>query len=129
MMEFAIIGLISIPVTLGLPFATALITSTPPPGPIMAKSPRGRSTLATDGAADIRLFFQLNPDVSGRPVYIGVAEAFCSQRAGSTFMIAVVASASITTYRPPSCVLTSMREMAFQREYSIHLGSRNTPLA
>src|SRR5947209_18795126 len=102
----AMVGLISIPVTLGLPLATARITSTPPPGPIMAKSPRGRSTLATEGAADIRLFFQLKPDVSGRPVYIGVGEPFCPQRAGSTFMLAVVASASITTYRPPSCVLT-----------------------
>src|SRR6185437_5925249 len=118
------IGLISIPVTLGLPLATARITSTPPPGPMMANSPCGRSTFATEGAADMRLFFQLKPDWAGKPVLVGVGEPSWSQRDGSAFMMAVVASASITTYLPPSCVLISIREMAFHRVYSTHLGSR-----
>ena len=53
MMSLAMMGLISMPVTFGLPLATARSTSTPPPGPMMAKSPCGRRTFATEGAADI----------------------------------------------------------------------------
>ena len=40
---------------------------------------------------------QLNPGFAGRPVCVGVGAPSCSQSAGSTFMMAVVASASITT--------------------------------
>ena len=116
-------GLISIPVTLGLPLATARITSTPPPGPMMAKSPAGRSTLAREGAADIRLFFQLNPDVEGRPVSVGVAEPGCSHarihvhdRCGGVCINHNVASAKLS--------VDLDTRMAFHREYSIHLGSR-----
>src|SRR5207302_8105468 len=98
MIVVAMMGLISIPVTLGLPLATARSTSTPPPGPMMANAPLGRDTLATDGAADIRLFFQLKLGCSGKPVLVGVGLGLCSwsQRAGSVFMMTLVASASIT---------------------------------
>src|SRR2546421_9404575 len=130
MMVVAIMGLISIPVTLGLPLPTARSTSTPPPGPMMAYSPCGRSTLATDGAADIRLFFQLKLDCAGNPVRVGVALGLLSRshNAGSVFIRALVASASITMYRPLG-VSTSMREIAFHLANSTHLGSRKTPLA
>src|SRR5262249_29179683 len=123
------IGFISMPVTLGLPLATARITSTPPPGPMMAKSPCGRNTFTTEAAAAIRLLFQLKPRVAGIPLWVGVGVLSSSQWVGSVFMLAVVASASITTYLPPSWVLTSIREMAFQRAYSTHFGSRYAPLA
>src|SRR5258708_10386262 len=93
------VGLISIPVTLGLPLPTARRTSTPPPGPIMANSPRGRSTLARDGAADMRLVFQLNAGFFGRPVFGGVGFGgwASSQPAGSMPLNALGASAAIQT--------------------------------
>ena len=55
----SLVGLHAFHVTLGLPLATARITSTPPPGPMMAYVPCGRSTFTTAGAAATRSRRQL----------------------------------------------------------------------
>src|SRR3954468_20239918 len=97
MTVLAMMGLISMPVTSLLPLATARSTSTPPPGPMMAYLPLGRNTFTTAGAADIRSFFQLYPATGGLPLSLSVGVAVSTAHlAGSTFMMAVEASASMT---------------------------------
>ena len=123
------------PVTLGLPLATARRTSTPPPGP-----DNGKRSLRTKHVGHRRrgrhqALFPIKAPSGGKAGMcwdwtggLGWA-SLCirSHLAGSTFMMAVVASASITTVAPPFRLLTSMREMAFHLENSIHLGSRKCP--